>query len=277
MTRPDLLPKWTRAEDKRLRETYAAGGIEAAESAFPHRTRAALFHRAQKLCVRRRRRWTANDDAQLRLLWGSVGMAEILKKLGRTRKTTYWRAQKLGLRLGCPQGWEYITTAARRTGYAVSQLRRILAAHGVDLTLSYSRTEKTRRFHVVQPHDVDVAVAAWLATETVRDDAIRRGMCDATLRDWLIDAGLEAPRQKAGSKKHWRLPSTTIDAVIAERETLVAAAKRVGVQHATLARWLAEAGVARVKAFVRRSGVDRVVAAKKAGKTRAWPALRRAA
>lgn len=277
MTRPDLLRPWSAAEDRTLRTAYAEGGIAAATAALPNRSRTGIYRRAQRLEIKRRRRWSRQDDNRLRMLWGEASMDAIVRELGRTRLTVYWRAQHLGLELGCPQGWEYLTAAAQRTGYSTGQLRRILRAAHVRIEPGYSRTQapKQRHYHIVQPHDVDEAVAAWHATETVHDAACRRGMCSETLRQWLLDAGCTPPKRRGPkparpTRAHWRVPSTTIDAVIAERETLVAAAARVGVQHQTLARWLRDAGIERRKAFVRRSDVDRVVATKRAGKTRAW-------
>ena len=265
---------WTRAEREALRTTYASGGILAAVAALPHRPRSGIYKQARKLGLSRRRRWTPAEDVKLRRLWGSVSLREIGKDLDRTVLTVYWRAQHLGLPLGCPQGWEYLSAAATRTGYSTTQLRRALAFSSVGIQRAFVRTKDPhpRGTRIVEPFDVDRAVEAWGATEPVTDAAHRRGMVDETLRHWLLDAGLEPKRdgRKRSSKAHWRVRSDVIDAVIAERETLTSAADRVGVQHQTLARWLRDAGVDRRKAFVRRSDVDRVVAEKHAGKTRAW-------
>lgn len=118
---------WSADEDRVLRHAYADGGIEAAQAALPERSACAIYRRAERLGISRRRRWTEADDQRLRKFWdGELSLREIAKRLQRTEATTYWRAQKLGLPLGCPDGWEYLTHAAQRTGYATKQLRPIL-------------------------------------------------------------------------------------------------------------------------------------------------------
>lgn len=260
---------WTSREDATLRSTYLKGGTQAASKALPARSQSALLHRAQRLGLQRRRRWTPEDDRHLTSLWGTASVAWIARHLNRTAVTTYWRAQKLELPLGCPQGYEYLTAAAKRTGYTVGQLRKVLKTGGVRVWLSMARPTKARRhFHTVDPLDVDEAVASWLASEVVEAAGTSRGMVGETLRAWLLDAakrGTAMPAPPKG-KAHWRVPTATIDAVVAwhdARESLTAAAARVGVKRWKLGAWLAESGVQTERAqpswLLLKSEVDRVV------------------
>lgn len=204
------LERWTPAEDDVLRRTYPAGS-EAAAKALPRRSRVAIYGRAQDLGLSLRRRWTRSDDAQLRDLW-DLGMQvrAIATRLGRTALTVYWRAQKLGLPLGCPDGWEYLTAAAERTGYATKQLRPILAWAGVSLRRALARPNKkvARACHFVDPLEVDAAIAKWTASEPVHTAAARLGICAGTLERWLERAGF--PCQRRAFRCHWRVTEEQI-------------------------------------------------------------------
>jgi hypothetical protein len=100
-------------------------------------------------------RWTSKQDSILRFEWGSDA-AKLAAKLGRTVPAIRFRAQVLGLHLGHASGREYITTAARRTGYSVAQLRKILVAVKVRIYSSPMGVDK--RTHSVDYDDVDRAV-----------------------------------------------------------------------------------------------------------------------
>lgn len=206
---------WTASEDKALRHAYVAGGIYVAHAHLPHRSVPSLFHRARRIGLYRRRRWTAADDAQLRNLWGvDMSLDEIAERLGRTPITTYWRAQKIGLPLGCPDGWERLSHAAERTGYCTSQLRRILKAAGVEMRRSITRETKPRgkrrkahRWHIVVPESVDAAIKRWLATEPVSAAARRHGVTADVLARRLRLAGI---KKTVAGKKHWRVSEVDV-------------------------------------------------------------------
>ncbi|NUP08412.1 MAG: hypothetical protein HOW73_20370 [Polyangiaceae bacterium] len=193
------------------------------------------------------RRWSPADDKKLRLLWGAP-IANVAVELGRTQRTVYWRARKLGLECGAPQGWEYLTAAAERTGYDTGQLRRILRAAGARPQRSISRPDVVakRRFNAVDPLDVDDAVAKWCRQETVEEAAARSAISGDTLRRLLLAAGHVPPRSK---RKRWRLDASVIDAVVAAYRARVSQlsvrqhAKRVGLDRTTLAKRLRAAGV----------------------------------
>lgn len=223
------------------------------------------------------RRWSAADLRRLRDLWGSHSLTEIARVLGRSERTIYWYAgNKLGLDRGVPQGCEYLTAAAKRTGYSTAQIRVICRAEGVKLRATLSRPTESRtgrRFHYVDSFDLDEAVTAWLTRSTVHEIAIANGTTGDTLRTWLTAAGFKPPR-----RGKWRISIADAEQVIREHralETLREAALRNGVTRQTLAGWMRAAGhrPTRPRWFLRREDVDRVVEAKRAvrdARTRAW-------
>jgi hypothetical protein len=204
---------WTPEEDACLRAAYVDGGIKQAMRALPDRSEFSLYQRARRLGLSRRARWTPEDDRRLRFEWGDgVSLKTIGERLGRSPLTIYWRAQKLGLSLGVPDGFEYLTHAAVRTGYSTGQLRRILDAHGVRLHRVLARDtgkRRSRRMHFVDPLDVDEAVAAWGKTETPEEAARRLGICADRLRERLAKIGIaNAP----GTKKRLRVTDEQVAA-----------------------------------------------------------------
>jgi phage antirepressor YoqD-like protein len=264
---------WTSAEDAALREHYVASGA-AHVAELVGRSTCSVRHRAQVLGLKSRARWTSRDDALLRELWGHAPIGDIATRLGRPEIGVYHRAAHiLHLCVGAPQGLELLSHAAARTGYDCTSLRRVLRAAGVEVHRpSRSRIgARGRRF--VDTYDVDRAVEAWLATEDVHVAARRHGQLGETVRRWLLDAiasgAKDIPPPPRRSRFRWRVPSAVIDRVVAERtacESVRAAAKRVGVDQATLSGWLVAAGVARRGRFwVLPAGlVDRVVAERRA-------------
>jgi hypothetical protein len=236
------------------------------------------------------RRWTGRDLDMLRNNWGDVTPRELARLLGRSEFAVFLRAVKLGLRAGCPPGFEYLTEAARRTGYDdTSPLRSVLRWAGVKIRRSFARPNAkahNRPRHIVDSYDVDVAIARWHTTETTTAAARRYDTDCMTLRRLLrraVAAGVEMPREPKGYNQHWRVPSDIIDRVVAEHrqtETLNQASRRVGVHHNTLTSWLRAAGVElpRVKPWrLSIATVDAVVAERVAMGRRAKPAIGRAA
>lgn len=207
---------WTPEERAILAEVYAAGGYKAAVKALPHRTKSSLMRRAQRDGVLRRRRWTDSDDARLREMWNDgCSLARIATQIKRTQATTYWRAQKLGLPLGCPPDFEHLTAAACRTGFDTKALRRVLAWAKVPVKRAISRPTKSRtghRFHIVETIAVDEAVAAWLRAEPVKRMAGRVGVSGAWLRELAHRAGYTTP----GHKHRLRLTDEQAKALVAD-------------------------------------------------------------
>jgi hypothetical protein len=209
--------RWTSAELETLRTLYKEHGSIAAAVALG-RTRQAVLRKANKLGLRVRPFWTPREDARLRFLWDtSASLSAIGKEIGRSPTGVYCRAQILGLPLGVPQGYEFISAASERTGYWVQTLEKILAWAGV--RAHAVRTLGTRRGEVrryVDPLDVDDAIALWHKTESLHAAAQRHGVSDATLRRWLRRIGVEEPER--GSKQMWRVLSVDADRAMAARE-----------------------------------------------------------
>lgn len=171
--RRKIRPEWTPAEDDALRAAWTAGGIEAARAALPQRSAFAICYRARRLLGPvRRRKWTERDVAKLRAMWDACyTLTWLARKLGRSEKAVYEKAQALGLPLGCPQGYEYASNAAVRTGCTRRQFKRALAQYQESVP-SWERAARTqrplslsrrarRRNVLVEPDVADAAVAAW--------------------------------------------------------------------------------------------------------------------
>src|SRR5690606_27835463 len=113
-----------------------------------------------------------------------------------------------------------------------------------------ARPGAVRVTHIVEPADVDAAVEAWCATETLQEAARRHGYEASVLR-LLIEKARAAgdtrvpspPRKRRG---RWRVNSELVDELFAEYsrlEPLKSAATRHGVHVRTMYGWLAEAGI----------------------------------
>lgn len=208
-------PLWTPAEDAVVLEL--APRFEAKDIAqhLPGRTELGVFHRMRRLGINKRRRWTAADDTKLGMLWGEP-IRTVAKELGRSIITVYWRAQKLGLPLGVPEGGERLSNAAARCGFATETFRAILGWAGVPIRRALTREalKHRRGTHWVESDLADQAVERWCKTETIHAAAMRLGVGDAFLLNRLMASGLRLPA-KPGGKRHWRIPSATIDRAVA--------------------------------------------------------------
>jgi hypothetical protein len=175
----------------------------------------ALFHRARRIGLKKNRAWTAENDAELRDQWGEYSLAQLSDRLHRTKAALYYRGQLLGLTSKVPRGFEFLTHAADRTGYCTTQLRQILKWAHVKLRLAMGRPTKarSRHFHIVDPFDVDQAIANWLRTEPLFTAATRRGVSVAVVERRLQLVKGVPP--KPGKRKHWRVPSELIDKALA--------------------------------------------------------------
>ncbi len=200
--------KWTAEEDAALRKAWPKGGAAAVRRLLPHRAQWSIYHRRHQLgLVQRKPYWTAEEDAHLALRWNSGDRIDsIAKEMNRPVAGIYERAQKIGLQLGCPPGFEYLTAAARRAGVATATLRKMMRA--ADLVIHVATTkprgkQRRKRRHFVDPIDVDDALARWNRTETVAGAARRLGLCPWTLCRKLRALGYGAGRTK--KKQHIRV------------------------------------------------------------------------
>lgn len=260
MTSPASFERpWTAAEKRRLEQAYTKGGIHAARAALPDRGESGIYHMARKLKLTRRRRWTADDDERLRAQWGLEDIYTISRNLGRTRLTVYWRAYELDLPLGCPEGWEYVSDAAARAGFATATLWRILRFSHVRVLHAYARNQGTRHKHIVEPIDVDDAVRAWMETETLTEAARRLSVNPESLYRWCEEAGVLLHRDGRIKRSRMRAASSEFDRAVAEQRqrqeqsvSLAQAARELGLDRTTLAKRLRAAG------FERRAHFDRI-------------------
>lgn len=276
---------WTTAQDTILRERYVRDGATACAHALG-RSFASVTRRAQCLGLRRVPRWTPKEDGRLQVLWGIHPLPKIAEELGRTPEGVYWRARVIGLGLGCPQGFEYLSDAAVRTGYHVKSLRKILIWAHVHIFRSASRKRRPTGpggHWIVEPLDVDEAVQQWLATEALECAARRYGVCSrvlARLLDEAIARGDTRVPARPRFKRHWRIPTVLVNELLdtyLAKETLRSAAARVGVTDVTLRAWLRDAGVTYSKKDgVPTTEVDRIVAEKREAGCRAWQPRRAA-
>ena len=142
-------------------------------------------------------------------------MASMAARLKRTALACYTRGRTIGLRAGCPQGSEYLSHAAARTGYAVSQIRDILRWAGYPIKRAVSMPRRNPRWcsYVVDPHDVNAAIARWHDTESCESAARRLGVCGVTLRYRLRAIGLQAP----GSHRQLRVTQEQVEHALALR------------------------------------------------------------
>ena len=191
------------------------------------------------------KRWTDAEEKRLRLDWGELSLETISRSLGRSQLTVYWRARQIGLPCGVSQGLEYLTAAARRTGFTTGELRALLTKAHIKLrpAMARPRPNASRVYHVVCPDDVDRAVALWGDTELVYPAGVARGLGGDTLRRWLIAAGHKPPQ---GKKARWRVKTSVIDQVVAAARAVAsvrAHAERVGLSRGTLANRLRAVGV----------------------------------
>lgn len=192
------------------------------------------------------RRWTPREDERLVMLWGTTTLATIARGLGRTQITVYDRARKLKLTCGVPRGMECLSAAAERCGFTTWQIRRVLKSAKVKLHLAMARPRKRKtrkRFHFVDPIDVDAAVATWIGQETLHAAARRLGSTDEIVRRAVLAAGHKPPKSP---KLHWRLPSAAIEAALAAWRpglSVSGHAARVNLSRNTLAKRLRIAGI----------------------------------
>lgn len=267
---------WTKAELRTLKKVYPEGGVDAAAPALPGRTRSAIWAMARRLGMRGQRevsaRWTPEEIATLKSLWGWEPVHHISRALDRLHKSVASKASELGLRMEVPEGYEYVRHAAKRAGYDASSMLMILAWARVRKKPFWGRTRvpyrkggKYRR-HIVESMEVDDAVAAWLKTETLNETRKRTGLTVGRIRRIAAEYKVpitrvpalgrkrlrETPASRWGCQKQ-RVDVESIDkAIEAWRATQEAsagkyesagnAAIRHGVSLNTLRNWMARNG-----------------------------------
>lgn len=173
-----------------------------------------------------RRHWTVQEDWYLQRAWGEVSPEVLMRRFPDRTWQAIWQhaVGTLGLPRGVPQGYETLRSAAQRTGYAVRQLRKILAFAGVRVRHWYGggrtsmhvggRDLPRNPWCAVDPIEANEAVARWCRLETVATAARRHGCSSDTLRRMLRAAGLLPPADPI-HRIPARLDPAQVDAVLA--------------------------------------------------------------
>lgn len=195
--------RWTEEEVSRLRSLVLSGRWEVASRAelletFPGRTLHGIRSRSASLrpgARRGPRAWTREDEKLLRELWPATSERTIRHQLRRSWTAIQKHADLLGIRQLRWQGFESPAAAARRAGYALRTMIKILRAwnrHYQGFSID-ARAElpnpamRPMRLHFgsnagkkyprrVEAGTVDLAVAWWCALETLGEACDRLGM-----------------------------------------------------------------------------------------------------
>ncbi len=216
-------------------------------------------------------RWSTCAEAALVARFGRGSREEVARLLpGHPPGGIVERARRLGLDL-TRESWSAfatITRASARAGLAPDTLRAVLAAEEITPETRLTSTPGARpraRKYVHLPTAL-AAVRRHLDGETVTGLAHRLGRSVTVVLRAAEALGFARP-----TTRYWRLQATqalAIERRLAERETIPAAARRLGVEPATLWTWLREAGelgtrAGQAHALAPRI-IDRVVAARRA-------------
>lgn len=160
-------------------------------------------------------RWSPCADAFLRMNFRRLDAADVYRaNPGRSPETIHEHATQLGLAvdLGAYEDRLSLQAAAEASGYNRRTLARILRAAGVaPKRLAGRRNDPTRPVSFVMRRDVDRAVAAWGARESLLSAAARLGCAGDDLA-----AHLRARGHAPTNGTNWRLPSKVYDDVVAE-------------------------------------------------------------
>lgn len=87
------------------------------------------------------KKWSKEDDRNLRSLWGAFSMNVLMEKLGRNRKAILKRAEFLGLPPRS-QGRLSLNEISRKLGYSTQVIHRIAKEVGIKINLRRLRTTK---------------------------------------------------------------------------------------------------------------------------------------
>lgn len=203
---------WSDDEEATLRRMYGAADMAEIMAALPGRSVHSIRLHARVLGVDVKRHWSAREKRQLMFWWHEgIRVKAIAARLKRSPVAVTSMACKMGLSQGAPPGWEHVTAAARRLGFANPTLLRIAATYNVPIKNSIAlRPRRAFQYHhqIVETVAIDDAVQKWLATENVGAAARARGIDPHSLRRLL---GL-----RGSGKRHVRIPTEQIDRVVAD-------------------------------------------------------------
>lgn len=232
---------------------------------------------AVRVRTRSRQHWSEHEQNCLHVFWAVKTIAQIADDLNRSPAAIYRQAAKVGLRARAPQGWETITRAAHRAGLSIPALRVALRNAHVNVRDAVTFEGTKRRTHIVESHDVDLAVAQWCRGETIAHAARRLGFSTQAVRARVLAAIARGELPSRGRRRSmWRLDPSVYERLLAPlmtRESAMAAARRHGISADTMKKWMRAAGCAPATHrswLLDPDAVDAVIAEKRTASTRAF-------
>jgi hypothetical protein len=209
---------WTTREERALRESYAAGGVEAALAALPGRSASSIYNHANKLKLvapataalqRPRERWTSNEqiDLVIRRAYAAPptkgGVNRLATTVGRPRCWVSTRARQLGLVAPrfkeLPWSSAELEIVREKSWLSLAALKRKLARAG------FARTEtaiKVKLKRIGADRSDDDRCSARQLAELL-------GVVCATVTGWIDKGWLTASRidgdRTLGSGRNWSI------------------------------------------------------------------------
>lgn len=170
-----------------------------------------------KFSPKARSHWDELEEERLIGVWGIKNIRQIAEEFGRTPTAVIRKANNLGLHLRTLTEYESLRQAAKRCGYTIVQLKKILQLSNVRLFGSFCSPTKKNKHHryMVSKSAVDAAVKFWCETEAVEQAARRLNTSCKTIKRILylaIDNGnKKVPPPPQIRKGTWRIPSSVVD------------------------------------------------------------------
>lgn len=160
--------------------------------------------------------WSPQELRVLTLEWHLITQRELQAKLRPHSWTAIrLRAIKLGLPMGCPQGYESIERSAKRHGYDTKTWRRILTELDVSLRPAYSarparsQRKKFQRL-IVEIDEANEAARKYDRLETTGSAAKRWEVLDVDIRRYLKQCNVWPVHSKNATR---RVPSVILDEI----------------------------------------------------------------
>lgn len=214
---------WTAQEDSFLEASHKKLSLTELGERLG-RTKMSVAKRCVVLGIGTRQRWTREEDHRLGFLWiTTMPILAMSRRLKRSPQSICRRAKKLGLPSTMPDGYEFVTASARRTGFTTPTLLRILQWAEVPLHLarnhyagsrpSTARVRGPYHQRYVDPFDVDEAIERWHLTAPVEEIAHHHGLDGTTLRKRLAREG-RLPRSESGKRTDLRVHEASVLDVI---------------------------------------------------------------
>lgn len=206
---------YSKEEISVIERLYRSGGPSACAPFMPGRSEWCITKAAQARGFKRRPgKWSKEEEKLLCDSWHIVDLEDIAKKLNRKKLGVYWKAKKLGLHIGTPQGMETLNACSIRTGFTAAAIVHVLKWAGVSLMRSQTvnRNWKGKYTHqFVDTFEADEAVRSFLTSETLNEASRRTGIGRQSLYKFMVK---EKAPHRPRKKRQWRLQADYIDGVI---------------------------------------------------------------